>query len=80
MLYNSGLRTLVRIVEVSVLGESIFEGSTVFLFPAQKEEGYYVYNYKLMLNVGVNSSLGLGLQSCAICTIILWPHQSLLFN
>ena len=33
-----------------------------------------------MLNLGVNSSLGLGLQSCAICTIIPWPHQSLLFN
>ena len=61
MLYNSGLRTLVRIVEVSVIGESIFGGSTVFLFPAQKEEGYYVYNYKLMLNLGVNSSLGFGL-------------------
>ena len=31
MLYNSGLWTLVRIVEVSVIGESVFGGSTVLL-------------------------------------------------
>jgi len=53
MLYNSGLRTLVRIVKVSVIWETIFGGSTLFLFPLgenQKEEGYYVYSYKLMLD------------------------------
>ena len=41
MLYNSGPQTLVRIVEVSVIGESIFGGSTVLIFAKDKNMRFF---------------------------------------